>query len=219
MEEKTYYVNVHTHDETDDENVFGIIAYRIGVDKVETDIPYTCGIHPWDTMDVDINSIRPLINNNENLYGIGEIGLDYYNGQKNRNIQILYFTKQLDIAVELSKIVVIHCVKAYDDLTAVLSEYMPKLRGVIIHSFVGDTVLAKKLTDMGAYLSFGPRSLKSPKTVEALKAVPADRVFIENDDSGDDIIELYGMAAEKMGMEKEQLKDIVWQNFKTLFEV
>ena len=219
MAEDTYYVNVHTHDETDEKNVFSIISYRIGEDKVRTDIPYTCGIHPWDTMNVDINCIRPLINNNENLYGIGEIGLDYYNGQKNRNIQILYFTKQLEIAVELSKVAVIHCVKAYDDMLAILADYMPKLRGAIIHSFIGDTVLAKKLTDMGAYLSFSPRSLKSPKTIEALKAVPADLIFIENDESGEDIIQIYESAAQKMGIETERLKEIVWNNFKTLFEV
>ena len=74
--------------------------------------------------------------------------------------------------------VIIHCVRAYNDLIPILRHY-PHVTPVI-HGFTGSPELAERLLQAGGYLSFGHRTAASPKTRQALAAVPVDRGFLRN---------------------------------------
>ena len=213
---KTTFINAHTHDR-DDNNVISIVSYRIGVDTVDSSAPFTMGVHPWDTQSFDVNAIRKTIIPNENLKAIGEIGLDYAKGKKNRNIQLLYFRQQLDIAESMDLGAVIHCVKAYDDMMPILQEYAPKLKFIMLHGFIGDPQLAVQLTKMGVYLSFGFTSLNSNKTEDSIRRTPLEMLFLETDDMDNRIEEMYEEVSVIKGCSVEELKEQISNNYQKTY--
>lgn len=102
---------------------------------------------------------------------VGEIGLDYA-GTVGREAQLRIFREQLDWAERLGKPVVLHCVKAFE---AVMRELAPHaLRAVIFHGFIGSSQQAAEAIKKGYYLSFGERTFRSPRTVEALRRTPVE---------------------------------------------
>lgn len=212
------YINAHTHNR-DDNNIISIVSYRIGVDTIDTSKPYSAGIHPWDTQCCDINSIHKVIETTPNLCAIGEIGLDYAASKKNKNIQMLYLCEQLKEAANKNLPVVIHCVKAWEDMLPTLREYAPKLKGIMIHGFIGDLNTMKELMKIGTYISYGFDASASPKTLETLKQIPLDRLFLENDASEGDIKELYEKVAALRGITVEELKSIIYDNLNRLYEL
>lgn len=212
------YVNAHTHDR-DDTNIISIVSYRIGVNTLDTSRPYSAGIHPWDTQCCDINAIHNAIETTANLCAIGEIGLDYAASKKNKNIQMLYFCEQLKEAITRKLPVVIHCVKAWEDMLPTLKEYAPKLKGIMIHGFIGDKNTMRELLKIGVYISYGFDASASPKTLETLKEIPLDRLFLENDASKGNIIELYEEVASLRGISVEELKSIIFENQNRLYEL
>ena len=71
---------------------------------------------------------------------------------------------------------------------------------------------------MGYYLSFGERSLASPRTVEAMQKTPPERLFFETDESLISIEEIYQIASGLLSLQTEELKAITRDNFKRLFK-
>ena len=71
-------------------------------------------------------------------------------------------------------------------------------------------------TSRGYYLSFGERTFRSPKSIEAMKATPIDRLFFETDESSVDIEEIYNKAAEVLAVPVKILEYITHENFKRI---
>lgn len=150
------------------------------------DAIYACvGIHPGDVdksgdIDSAIAEIRRLASHKKAV-AIGEIGLDYYWEPYDKQKQKLFFTRQLDLARELSMPVVIHDRDAHGDVEEIIRSY-PDLK-IVLHSYSGSAEWAKTLVNDGRYISFsGVITFKNArKAVEALTAVPLDRILIETD--------------------------------------
>ena len=83
---------------------------------------------------------------------IGEAGFDKLRGPS-PELQRKVFEEQVAISEELKKPVVIHCVRAWDELLAVHKKLKPKMPW-LIHGFRGNTELAAQLLSKGMYLSF-----------------------------------------------------------------
>ena len=111
---------------------------------------------------------------------VGEIGLDYCYGGDTRSEQLELFSRQLEIASNLGKPVVIHTRDADDDTLGALKE-IPS-RGVI-HCFTGSPEFCRKLLDLGFYISIsGIVTFRLADNVrEAALTVPDDRLLIETD--------------------------------------
>ena len=147
---------------------------------------YACvGIHPGDVdkvgdIDSAIAEIRRLASHKKAV-AIGEIGLDYYWEPFDKQKQKLFFTKQLDLARELSLPVVIHDRDAHGDVDEIIRNY-PDLK-IVLHSYSGSAEWAKSLVNDGRYISFsGVVTFKNARrALEALTAVPLDRILIETD--------------------------------------
>ncbi|MGV1006087.1 MAG: TatD family hydrolase [Candidatus Nanopelagicales bacterium] len=116
--------------------------------------------------------------------GIGETGLDFYRtGPQGRPVQEAAFAWHIDLAVRLSKTLVIHDRQAHDEILAVLAA-APELPPVIqFHCFSGDAELAQFCADQGWYLSFpGVVTFASaPDLQEAARVVPRDLILVETD--------------------------------------
>jgi len=110
----------------------------------------------------------------------GEIGLDYHYSPETRAAQLKLFGAQLELAKAADLPVVIHTREADDDTLALLKE-IPS-RG-IIHCYTGSPDFAKKLLNLGFYISIsGIVTFKAADNVRASAiVVPDDRILIETD--------------------------------------
>ncbi len=111
---------------------------------------------------------------------LGEIGLDYVVGEVPRDIQKSVFLKQLEIARELYKPVIIHDREAHGDTFEMLKN--SGCRGVL-HCYSGSAEMAKELVKLGWYISFtGVVTFKNAKkSHEVVQALLPDKILIETD--------------------------------------
>ena len=171
----------------------------------------TVGIHPWHAEIGDLAEVEQLI---PSVDAIGEIGLDYA-CEVPREEQIAIFRAQLTIAERLEKPVVLHCVRAFEDTMKILGEY--RLKAVIFHGFIGSVEQAQRAINQEYYLSFGERTFRSPKSIEALRHTPLSHLFVETDESATPIEEIYAKIAELRGVEVGELTRATEENFKRIF--
>lgn len=115
---------------------------------------------------------------------IGECGLDYYRLRDTEEIkkkQAETFRKQIALARDVKKPLMIHCRNAYEDLIAILREEKADEIGGDIHFFAGDWKIAKQFLDFGFYLSFTGVITFANQYDEVIKKVPLDRIMTETD--------------------------------------
>lgn len=162
---------------------------------------FSVGIHPWK-VDADwkknMYRLKMALTNIEsggmtdNLAAIGEIGLDKVKGGDIR-MQMGCLEEQLQLAETMQKPVILHCVKAMDEMLGVLKKY-DNLKHVIFHGFRGKPLQAEQLMSKGYYLSFGIRFNE-----ESLRlAYSHGRMFLETDDSGLHISDVYNSASKAL---------------------
>lgn len=144
------------------------------------------------------------------VLAVGEAGLDKL-ADAPMVLQVEIFRHQARLAEEVGKPLVIHLVKATDELLKVKRALHPS-NPWIIHGFRGKAVLAEEYLKHGFYLSFGEKFQEA-----ALRRVPADRLFIETDESGVPVGELYARAAEVRGISPEELGETVRRNVRAVF--
>jgi TatD DNase family protein len=148
------------------------------------EVHVAAGIHPheagkavagWD------DALRAILRRPD-VYAVGEIGLDYHYDFSDRPSQMRVFRRQLDLAVETGKPVVIHCREAHPDLLGVLGEY-PAVSKVVFHCFSGTRAQAAQIVDRGYWLSLtGVVTFKrSDELRQIAREVPADRLLLETD--------------------------------------
>lgn len=140
----------------------------------------TAGISPNDIEDSkveDIEKIRQIALNHK-VVAIGEIGLDYYWNQKNKEKQKEFFVKQIELADELGLPIVIHCRDAVMDTLDILKHKInPKKRG-IFHCCMLNKELIKEAVKLGFYISFsGNITFKTAKPIEPVNEVPLRQTF------------------------------------------
>jgi TatD DNase family protein len=139
------------------------------------------GIHPHqaaDEGDDRLAELRELLDD-DTAVAVGETGLDYYRDYAPRDRQLALFERQLELAAELGKPVVIHTRAASDDTAAALEPFGGT---VVLHCFSAPELLPVAV-DRGYYVSFAG-NLTYPNAGDlrdAARAVPADRLLVETD--------------------------------------
>ncbi|MEW5846625.1 MAG: TatD family hydrolase [Bacteroidota bacterium] len=215
-------INFHTHKPQFSANSICIVPFEVeDYATIKSNINYsTIGIHPWNTEHSDVLSwIEKLktIANQDKIIGIGEIGLDRLKGAPLVR-QIRIFESQLDIAAECNKPVIIHCVRCWVEVIAILSKAKYQKIPKAIHGFRAKPEVAKQLVDNNFYLSFGSAlTHSSPELAEALTLVPKNRLFLETDDTETPIFEVYDAAADILDTTVEELVTITNQNLVSFF--
>lgn len=146
----------------------------------------TCGIHPHDSAKYLGDKDRALFElesllREEKCVALGEIGLDYHYDFSDRESQKKMFEYQMQLAKRLNMPVAIHDREAHGDCMDMVRKY-PDVIGEF-HSYSGSAEMAKELVKRGWYISFsGVITFKNAsKVLEAMAAVPLDRVMIETD--------------------------------------
>jgi TatD DNase family protein len=142
----------------------------------------TIGVHPHDAAKATPDTFARLhdLASHPKVLAIGEIGLDYHYDFSPRDVQRSVFERQLEIAADCHKPIVIHTREAWDDTMAQVGS-LP--HGGIMHCFTGDSAQARQALDLGFHLSFGG-VLTFPKAEslrEAARITPEDRLLVETD--------------------------------------
>jgi len=139
------------------------------------------GIHPHQAAEPDatrLDELRELLAD-ERAVAIGETGLDFYRDYAPHDRQRELFERQLELAAELGKTVVVHTRAASDATAAALKEFAGT---VVLHCFSAPELLPVAL-ERGYYLSFAG-NVTYPKADElraAARAVPGERLLAETD--------------------------------------
>src|SRR3989338_4939956 len=121
------------------------------------------------------------------VVAIGECGLDHYRVGKveaDKQKQAEVFRKQIQLAREVKKPLIIHCRNAYDDLYEILKQEHagpPAGGGGTIHFFAGTWQDAQKFLGLGFHLSFTGVITFARDYDETLKNAPLDRIMVETD--------------------------------------
>lgn len=140
------------------------------------------GVHPTDIKKYndEVENIFEKLASNKKVVAIGEIGLDYYWMEDEKEIQKEGFIRQMKLAEKLNKPVVIHSRDAMEDTLEVLKKF-PTMRG-IFHCYPG-SIESAMLVPKGYYFGIGGvlTFKNSRKTVDFLKGIDLSRVVIETD--------------------------------------
>ena len=207
------FVDIHTH--APEGSGIRIYSRRLGVEKAVPARPYSEGIHPWDA--ASVGDTVPLIELllTDDVAAAGEIGLDKLHPDYPQQGEI--FRMQLEVAEKRKLPVIIHCVKAFEDVMKRLAEF--HTGPVIFHGYTGSTQQTQKIYESGYYISAGNISLESPKTLESLQNFPLDRLFLETDDTGISIETIYNKASQALNVPVNELVRQIYYNYNTVFPV
>jgi TatD DNase family protein len=148
----------------------------------EPRLSVVAGVHPHDAAGWDSELEAWLVATlaDPRVVAAGEMGLDYHYDHSPRDAQQRVFERQLELAAQLRKPVVIHAREADDDVAAILQNH-PDITA-ILHSFSSGPGLLRAGLDAGHYVSFsGMVTFKNWRDDHAVRLVPADRLLVETD--------------------------------------
>ncbi len=189
------------------------------------------GFHP-EVTDRYVESDLEYIRNNitDKIIAIGEIGLDYYYTKENMDKQKDLFIKQLNIAVDVNKPVIIHSREATSDVLSILKTY--PLKG-IIHSFSGSYETAMEYIKLGYLIGIsGVITFKNCNLKDVVEKLPLEHIVIETDapyltpvpNRGKQNIPGYSsytakFVADIKGVTYNELVEITNSNIKRIFDI
>lgn len=142
------------------------------------------GVHPSSVKDIDEAEFNEMMHylSHPQVKFLGEIGLDYYWDQSFNDLQIEYFTRQIEIANRHNLPIIIHMRDSSDAVYQVLTDNPVNKTGVA-HCFTEDVASAKRFVDLGYYIGIGGIvTFKNGDNIRALvREIPFDKLLTETD--------------------------------------
>ncbi len=212
------FINTHTHLQLYDAK---IELVNLHVDSTEKANLYSYGLHPWyldnETYEAQLGKLE-VIAHEKRCIAIGECGLDKLS-KVDFAFQEKVFVEQIKIANKINKPLIIHCVKAFNELINCLNLNDNKVP-VIVHGFNNNENIARVMVNEGYYFSFGKALLGyESNAAKAIKNVGRKNFFLETDDADLSIKYVYRKAAEILGVDEEIIKQQIQSNFETVFKM
>ncbi len=146
----------------------------------------TVGVHPHDAGKADAGTFDHLerLACHPKVVAIGEIGLDFHYENSPRDTQRDVFARQMELAQQLRKPIIIHTRDAWEETIALLEThwYDTGLEG-IMHCFSGNETQARRALDMGLLIAFGGilTFSRADELRDTASRVPLDRLLVETD--------------------------------------
>ena len=143
------------------------------------------GVHPNETAVLNEERFAWLREQcrHEKVIAVGEIGLDYYWDEPSHEIQKTWFARQLELAREVKKPVIIHPRDAAKDTFDMLTAHNASEIGGVIHCFSYSAQMAQEYVKMGFYIGVGGVvTFKNGKKLkEVVEVIPIERILLETD--------------------------------------
>jgi TatD DNase family protein len=211
------YINIHTHHTKPVEGIISIGNLYKDFDTIEPDSLYSVGLHPWylttETWEDQFAEVKER-SRLQNVVAVGEAGLDKV-CPTDFTLQQSVFAKHIQLANEVQKPLIVHCVRAHAEVIALLKQTAVQVP-VIFHGFNKSKELAQQLISLGYYLSFG-KGLEKQGVQEVLAALPIAKIFLETDNSTASITEIYTYAASAFQIDEDSLSLQLQKNAATVF--
>ncbi|MEP9318162.1 TatD family hydrolase [Pseudomonas sp. LABIM340] len=165
------------------------------------------------------------------LCAVGEIGLDYYLEDLDRDGQQAIFEEQLRIAIDFELPVLLHVRRAHAAMIATLKRYKPKRQG-IIHAFAGSREEAREYLKLGFRLGLGgaPTWPQANRLRKVVPEIPLESIVLETDspdmapsmypgvrNSPEHLPDICAALAELKGVSPEELASASTRNAMELF--
>ncbi|MDR2205283.1 MAG: TatD family hydrolase [Flavobacteriaceae bacterium] len=190
--------------------------YNWNLNESVPEIPFSAGIHPKDideNFNENLEKIK-MISQRENCFAIGECGLDSL-VSADKKIQEDVFLRQIKIAEELRKPIIIHCIRSFYEI---ISFRKHTRQAMIIHGFNKKQSVAEDLLKNNFYLSFGKAVLYHLSLQNIVKMMPLDKMFLETDNEDFNIEELYKKVSEIKEISVENLHERILENVDRLVD-
>ena len=200
----------------------------LGIVKEGIEFKKAIGIYPEYTS-ISEEDLAEYVRLMKECDAIGEIGLDYHWYPDTREKQKKLFIRQIGIAREMDKPVIVHARDAMGDCFDILKEH--RCRGVL-HCYSGSAEMARELAKLGYYISIaGPITWKNAREpLEVIKSVPLDRLLIETDcpyltpaphrgkrNEPAYVVHAAGKIMEELGLDEETFLKQINANYDHLF--
>lgn len=216
------YIDIHRH--SSDNGKANFVLRNLFHNQTEqvSQTPYcSVGLHPWHVSEGLINSSIDFVevaSNSKNVLAIGETGIDKAVAI-DLDLQREAFQSQIEIAKKVSKPLIIHCVKAYDELLS-FRKNANHNQPWIFHWFNAAPQTAFDFIGKGCFLSFGHMLFKEEsKAFKSFLKIPLDSFFLETDDVDVSIVEVYERAAWLKNISIGVLMKQIEANFETCFGI
>lgn len=145
----------------------------------------TLGIHPCDCEELTEEDVQWIKSQCalEKIVAVGEIGLDYYWDEPDREIQKKWFARQMELAKEVQLPMVIHSRDAAQDTITMMKEHHAEEVGGVIHCYSYSKECARDFLEMGFYFGVGGvvTFQNGKKLKEVVEYLPMDRILTETD--------------------------------------
>ncbi|MDR1119609.1 MAG: TatD family hydrolase [Dysgonamonadaceae bacterium] len=208
------YVDIHTHHQPCLHEKGVTVIRNLNVSdciccySLDLQTNYSIGIHPWkidgNLLDKHLRFMEQNIPFNC-VKAVGECGLDKC-CKTPWELQLRAFRSQIDLSEKFNKTLIIHCVKAFDELIALRKTIQPQ-QAWIIHGFRGNPQQAEQLIRQNFLLSFG-----SHFNEETVRKISPNKFFLETDTTDISIQEVYRKVAKCIGLSEESLITQIAQN-------
>lgn len=216
------FLNFHTHNVSEppaERSILNILGQDIAAYGFDPNRWVSVGIHPWyvdvETWQSQLVELEGRVAQAE-VKMIGECGLDRLIPLP-LEIQLQVFEAQVQVAERAQKPVVIHCVRAFNELLQWHKNRQTQVP-LIIHGFNTQPQIARQLLQKGFYLSLGTALLReNSNATKVLQEMPIERLFLENDDRDVPIEEVYQAASVHLQCTTGHLQNQIWTNFAALF--
>ena len=215
------FIDIHVHDGKPAADIFILESLMAHEEKIPENIPgvaYTYGIHPWFLDDNNQKQQLSYVENAINdpaVIAVGEAGFDKLRGPS-FELQRKVFEEQVIMAESHMKPLIIHCVRAWDELLSVQKKHKPVMPWMV-HGFRGSVALARQLLKKGMYLSFWFDFVLRNESADLLRSLPVERIFLETDGAEVDIRDIYKKVSGDLDISVEELKKTLLSNFKEFF--
>lgn len=194
------------------------------------------GVHPSDTAQLNEENYLELCRmmDNEKVVAVGEIGLDYYWDEPERDIQKKWFIRQLNTAMEKNKPIIIHSREAAADTLDIMKAEKPWDCGGVIHCFSYSVEIAREYLNQGFYLGIGGVLTfnNAKKLKEVAEYTPLSQIVLETDcpylapvpnrgkrNSSLNLSYVAEMLAEIKRISREEVEQVTYENACRLYKI
>ncbi len=210
------FIDLHTHNQDQKDGVITVYNHLLHRGSEVPSNLFSAGLHPWYADQLSTGELTKSLNqliDDKNLVAFGETGLDKVCNIPMK-LQLDVFTLHLEIAAKYRIPVIIHCVKAWDELIETCSNYKTIN---ILHGFNGSIKLTDRLLQHEFHFSIGKGIMyPNSKIQSAISLIPLNSLFCETDDSEISIQSVYKRVSEKLQVETEEFKSMLFRNFAKL---
>ena len=168
---------------------------------------YSVGLHPWDIREDWRTQMGKLLVMalHTHVLMIGEAGLDKKNSPAPMEVQMEVFREHVRLSELIRKPLIVHCVKAFDELLSIRKEMKPTLPW-IIHGFRGGVEQWQQLTRAGLLVSIGKHY-----DTTLIKELAPSQLLIESDDTTE-LDTIYNLVSTDTSISTSDLRQHVANN-------